>query len=125
VVLPRLTRSPSETTGTYIKTPIKDTTEKRASPQPSVVEQILTQTTLTPYTMDGQVQGIQIKGLDTIPLAGLLGLKDGDIIHVVNGQTLTSKQKAFQILKKAKSQRMLDIELLRDGQTKSLSFPIR
>jgi type II secretory pathway component PulC len=90
-----------------------------------VVEQLLTQTTLTPYAVDGQVEGIQITGLDKIPLAGVLGLKEGDVIHIVNGQTLTSKQKAFQILKKAKSQETLDIELLRDGQSKTLSFPIR
>jgi len=54
-----------------------------------------------------------------------LGLKNGDIIRTVNGHRLTSKQKAYQIFKKARSQAAMNIELLRDNETKTLSFSLR
>ncbi len=125
ITLRRLTRTPAEIPALPPKPDLKQDDIQPQSPQSPVVEQLLTRTTLTPYEVDGQVQGIRITGLDKIPLAGVLGLKEGDVIHTVNGQTLTSKQKAFQVLKKAKSQQALDIELLRDGQSTTLSFPIR
>jgi type II secretory pathway component PulC len=65
---------------------------------------------------------LRITGLDQIPLAEAFGLKNGDIVQAVNGQQLTSKQKAFQILQKAKTQSKVNIRILRDGKSKDLSF---
>jgi len=37
---------------------------------------------------------------------------------------LTSKQKAFQVLMKAKTQSKVNLQLLRDGKSKELSFDL-
>ena len=89
------------------------------------IEIMLTKAVIEPYTIDGQVEGLKITGLENIRGAEELGLKNGDIIRTVNGHRLTSKQKAYQIFKKARSQAAANIELLRDNETKMLSFSLR
>jgi len=89
------------------------------------IEIMLTKAVIEPYTIDGQIEGLKITGLENIRGAEELGLKNGDIIRTVNGHRLTSKQKAYQIFKKARSQAAANIELLRDNETKMLSFSLR
>jgi type II secretion system protein C len=88
------------------------------------VEAVLNNAAIEPYSVDGQVEGLQITGLENINIAKDFGLKNKDVIRSVNGHRLTSKQKAFQVFKKAKSQPAIDIELLRDDNTKKLSFSL-
>ena len=90
----------------------------------SHLEMILTKATIEPYLVDGQVEGLKINNLEKIPLAKVLGLKEGDIIRYVNGHRLTSKQKAFQVFKKARSEATMSLELLSDGETKELSLTL-
>ncbi|GAI89781.1 unnamed protein product [marine sediment metagenome] len=91
----------------------------------SNIEIMLTKAVIEPYTIDGQVEGLKITGLENMRGAEDLGLKNGDIIRTVNGHRLTGKQKAYQIFKKARSQEAMNIELLRDNETKTLSFSLR
>jgi type II secretion system protein C len=88
------------------------------------VEAVLNNAAIEPYSVNGRVEGLQITGLENINLARDFGLKNKDVIRSVNGHRLTSKQKAFQVFKKAKSQPTIDIELLRDDDTKKLSFSL-
>jgi type II secretory pathway component PulC len=89
------------------------------------VESTLGKAVIVPYVVKGQVEGLKITGLEGISSARDLGLKNGDIVCAVNGQRLTSKQKAFQIFKKARSQTAIDIELLRNGKSERLSLTLR
>ena len=93
--------------------------------KPSDIEIILTRAVIEPYVIDGQVEGLKLTGLENIRGAKELGLKNGDVIRAVDGHRVTSKQKAYQIFKKAKSQATTNIELLRDNKTKTLSFSLR
>ena len=78
-----------------------------------------------PHIIDGQVEGLRVTGLEDIQGAEDLGLKNGDVIRTVNGQRLDSKQKAYQISKKVRSQTAMDIELMRDNNIKEFSFSLR
>jgi general secretion pathway protein C len=89
------------------------------------IEAILKQALIEPHIVDGQVEGFRITDLENISEAEVLGLKNGDIIRAVNGNLLTSKQKAHQIFKKAMSQAAINLELLRDDETKNLLFNLR
>jgi type II secretion system protein C len=113
------------------KGPPPATSRNRSSVDPTVsehptglgyMEDVLRQATIEPYVKNGQTEGLRITGLQTAPLAGLFGLRDGDIIQTVNGQRLTNKQKAFQVLQKARTQPKIRMQLLRDGKAKDLSF---
>jgi general secretion pathway protein C len=88
------------------------------------VTEVFHNATIDPYVRNGRTEGLRITGLDKIPMAQALGLKNGDIVQSVNGQPLTSKQKAFQVLMKAKTQSKVSIQLLRDGKSKDLSFDL-
>lgn len=88
------------------------------------VKSILADVVIEPHRVNDEVDGLKISGLDNVPEAKALGLQDGDIIQVVNGQSVTSKQQAFQILKKARSQDSVNIELMRDNKVKTLFFPL-
>jgi len=99
-----------------------DLPAKNAQTKIGYVEAVLNNAAIEPYSVDGQVEGLQITGLENINIAKDFGLKNRDVIRLVNGHRLTSKQKAYQVFKKAKSQPAIDIELLRDNNTKKLSF---
>ncbi|UCG48287.1 MAG: PDZ domain-containing protein [Phycisphaerales bacterium] len=89
------------------------------------VETVLRQAVIEPHTVDGRVDGLRLTGLDDIPAAREFGLKNGDIINAVNGHAVTSKQKAFQVLMKARSQPQISIEMSRGDKTRRLSFDLR
>jgi len=78
-----------------------------------------------PVITNGQVEGLKVSELGNPDLAASFGLRDGDIIRTINGHRLTSKQKAFQVLMKARSAPRVDVELLRAGKSKTLSFILR
>ena len=69
---------------------------------------------VTPYIEDGEEKGLCIAGLDDLNITGYFGFENGDVIQTINGQMLTGKQKAFQVLKKARSQSSLNFQLLRN-----------
>jgi general secretion pathway protein C len=88
------------------------------------VEDLFRSATIEPYVKNGRTEGLRITGLEQSPLAAIVGLRNGDIVQTVNGQTLDSKQKAFQVLKKARTQSTINMQLLRNGKTKDLSLDL-
>jgi len=89
------------------------------------VEAILKKAVIEPYYINGQIEGLQITGLDRISVARDLLLKSGDIIRAVNGQTLNSKRQAYEIFKKARTKPIMIVDLLQDGEAKTLLFDFR
>ena len=103
---------PSEKTDTNIRTKIEH------------VEEVLEKAVIEPYVVNGQIEGLRITDLENIKTGKRFGLKNGDVIRTVNGHLLTSKQKAYQIFKKARSQETITFELLRGDKPKKLSFAL-
>ncbi len=89
------------------------------------IEAIIKTVEVAPYLEDGQEKGVRITGLEGLSMARFVGFENGDIIQNINGSTVTNRRKAFQILRKAKSQSSIDIQLLRNQQEKKLSFGIK
>jgi general secretion pathway protein C len=88
------------------------------------MEAVLKTVKLNPYVVDGKTQGMQITGLsdDVASMAALVNLQNGDVIQNVNGQELTSPQKTFQVLQKARSQSSLSLQVLRGDSVIPLNF---
>jgi type II secretory pathway component PulC len=98
---------------------------KRAfTKQAPVIEVFLEKIEVAPYNINGHQEGLSITGLDDLNMTGYFGFKNGDVIQTINGQMLTNKQKAFQVLKKARSQPSLKVQLLRNQHKVDLSFEI-
>lgn len=88
-------------------------------------EAILKTVDIAPYVVNGKENGIRITGLEDSSMARYVGFENGDVIQIINGQTVTNRRKAFQILRKARAQSSLDIQLLRNQKKKKLSFGIK
>ena len=88
------------------------------------IETILKKAIIEPHLVNGQTEGLRITGLEGISLASELLLRSGDIIRAINGQPLTSKQRAYKIFKRARTQSTMRVDLLRDGETKALLFKL-
>lgn len=89
------------------------------------MEAIMKTVKVAPYLEDGQEKGVRITGLEGLSMARFVGFENGDVIQNINGSTVTNRRKAFQILRKARSQSSIDIQLLRGQQEKKLSFGIK
>lgn len=86
---------------------------------------VLKRVKLSPYIVDGEAKGIRINGLENFSLAKYVGLKDGDVIQTINGQKMTNRRKAFQVLRRARALSSSDVQLLSGREKKTLSFRIR
>jgi type II secretion system protein C len=86
---------------------------------------MLPKATVESHTVEGEVEGLRVTDLENIKGAEDLGLRDGDVIRAINGHRLDSKQKAFQIAMKARSQAALSVELMRDNKIRNFSLPLR
>jgi len=85
-------------------------------------EAILTHSTITPHIVNGQTEGLKLTDIEDIPFAGAIGLREGDVIKSINHQNLTSKQQAFQVMRKARTMPKLDLEIQSSGRSRNLSF---
>ncbi|MCP4611388.1 MAG: hypothetical protein GY845_21970 [Planctomycetes bacterium] len=122
---PVIAQKQNATESVKVASPFERGTEKRAlATQVSPIEVFLEKMEVAPYIINGQQEGLSITGLDDLSMAGYFGFKNGDVIQNVNGQALTDKQKAFQVIKKARSQSSLSVQLLRNKQTVDLSFEL-
>ena len=100
----------------------QDGPPKTASEKLRYAATMLPKAVIKPYAVEGEVEGLQITGLEEIRHMEDIGLRNGDVIRTVNGHRLTNKQEAFQISKKARSQAVVSIELMRDNKIKTFSF---
>jgi general secretion pathway protein C len=65
--------------------------------------------------------------VDGIPKSSILeqaGLKNGDLIRSVNGQELSTMQKAIQVMCKARNQSQINVELLRSNRMLKLKYDL-
>ena len=124
-VMPDISENKKQDTQSAPTATRNDQTPAQVRPKIEQIGSMLGKAVIEPYVVDGQAEGIKITGLDGISEAKDLGLKNGDVIRVVNGQQVTSMQKAYQIFKKARKQAMIDIELLRGNEPQKLSFTLR
>ncbi|MBN1805968.1 MAG: hypothetical protein JW837_12020 [Sedimentisphaerales bacterium] len=86
------------------------------------MEAILKKVKVNPYLENGEEKGVCITGLEDFSMARYVGFENGDIIQNINGNTVTNRRKAFQILRKVRSQSSINVQLLRNQQQKKLSF---
>lgn len=122
---PAIAQKQNATESVKVVSPFERGVDKRAFvTQVPGIEVFLEKIEVAPYIINGQQEGLSITGLDDLSLAGYFGLENGDVIQNVNRQVLTDKQKAFQVLKKARSQSSLSVQLLRNQQKVEFSFEI-
>ncbi len=74
---------------------------------------------------DGEYDGYRLSAIRRGTLADQLGIKNGDIIHSVNGEPLTSMQSAMNAYNTMKTQSSFCFEVSRRGTPTELCYDVR
>lgn len=77
---------------------------------------LLTELQPTMYTTpDGGLTGMTSASLGSFSLARKLGLQNNDVIYNINGETLDSPEKIFELAEKLEGQSKYNVRILREG----------
>lgn len=74
---------------------------------------------------DGEYDGYRLSAIRRGSMLDSLGVKNGDIIHTVNGLPLTSVDGAMKALEQLRSDSSFKIEVTRRGQPVSLDYAVK
>ena len=119
--------------------PVSPPSSEASQPMPStmivdreVVEEatqdmnkLLTQARLAPNFTGGTADGFRIFSIVPNSLFEKVGLRNGDILHSINGVELKDPEKAFQVYQLLKDSDKFAIDLMRAGQKLTLNYEVR
>lgn len=86
---------------------------------------LLTQARAVPYFKDGQAIGLRLFAVKSGSLFEKIGLKNGDILKNINGNSLGDLSQALKLFERLKAERSLTLSLERDRQDRDLKYQIR
>lgn len=86
---------------------------------------VLTQARAVPYFKDGKSIGLRMFAIRSGSIYEKIGLKNGDILKSVNGQSLADLTQAVKLFEKLKEERSVNVVLERDRQDRDFKYQIR
>lgn len=89
------------------------------------MNRLLTQARIVPNFTGGAADGFRIFSIVPNSIFEKAGLRNGDILHSINGIELKDPEKAFQIYQLLKDNDRFVIDLVRAGQNLTLNYEIR
>lgn len=90
------------------------------------VEMLATQLKASPHRgPDGQIDGFRLSAIRKGSLFDKLGIKNGDIVHAVNGREITSTEGALSVYQALKNDKNFSFDISRKNQRQSLEYEVR
>ncbi len=89
------------------------------------VEALATQIRAAPKTEDGKIIGFRLSGIRKGSVFDKLGIKNGDVVHNVNGQSLTSMENALGAYGNLQNERAFNFEITRRNQKMTIDYEVR
>lgn len=99
--------------------------QKAVSASLNDMGRIMSDARLTPKVSDAGVEGFTVTEIKPSGVFDAIGIKDGDVLTKINGYEIDSPEKAVQVLSALRGQTSIDLDILRNGQPKSLHYTIR
>lgn len=90
----------------------------------SNLNSIAMQARIVPSFKNGEANGFKLFAIRPGSLYSKIGIQNGDIIHKINGFSMSSPDKALEVYQKLKNARSIEVELTRRGQNKGLTYNI-
>ncbi len=90
----------------------------------SNLNSIAMQARIVPSFKDGKSNGFKLFAIRPGSVYSKLGIKNGDVIHKINGYPMDSPEKALEIYQKLKTARNVEIELSRRNNMQKLKYQI-
>ena len=89
-------------------------------------EALASQVRVVPHRgTDGEVDGYRLSGIRRSSLFDKLGIKNGDIVHTVNGRELNSTSSALDAYQSLQNERNFSFEITRRNKRQSMEYEIR
>lgn len=89
------------------------------------VETLASQIRASPKTEDGQIVGFRLSAIRKGSVFDKLGIKNGDVVHNVNGQALTSMETAMGVYGSLQNERGFNFEVTRRNQKMTIEYEVR
>ena len=89
------------------------------------VETLATQIRASPKTEDGSVVGFRLSAIRKGSVFDKLGIKNGDVVHTVNGATLTSMEAVMGAYGSLQNERGFNFEITRRNQKMTIEYEVR
>jgi general secretion pathway protein C len=86
---------------------------------------LLTQARAVPYFKEGRSIGLRLFAIKTGSLYEKIGLKNGDILKSINGNSLGDISQALKLFEQLKQERSIGLTLERDKQDREFKYQIR
>lgn len=74
---------------------------------------------------DGEIDGYRLSGIRRRSMGDQIGIKNGDIVHSVNGQDLTSMQGAMAAYQTLQTEGRFTFEITRRGQRQTMTYEVQ
>ncbi|UCB46938.1 MAG: hypothetical protein JSV25_05845 [Spirochaetota bacterium] len=91
----------------------------------SKVNEILTQIAISPYLVDGQMEGLRLIRVPKGNIVYELGGRSGDLVKRVNGHELNQIDQMYKLWENIKDDSQITVDLERNNQIYSFDFEIR
>lgn len=89
-------------------------------------EALASQVRVVPHkTPDGEIDGYRLSGVRKGSLFEKLGIKNGDVVHAVNGKELTSTSAALDAYNSLQSSSSFSFDVTRRGKRQTMDYEIR
>ncbi len=90
------------------------------------LEQLMTQVRATPHMgPDGQIDGYRLSAIRRGSLLQKLGIKNGDVVHSVNGMSLADPGMAMGAFQSLQSERSFKFDITRRNQKQTFDYEVR
>ena len=89
------------------------------------VNQILTQVAISPYMVNGQMEGLRLMRVPNDNIVFELGGRSGDIVRRVNGHEVNQIEQMYKLWENIKDDSFISVDLERNNQIFNYSFEIR
>jgi len=70
----------------------------------------------------GKVVGITASNIESLPLAQMLDLKEGDVLQTVNNEMIDSEEKVLQLVNKYRNSNVFRVGILRGGSPRVITY---
>jgi len=89
------------------------------------LSQLFTQMRAVPNMQDGKTNGFRLFAIRPNSLFQKIGLQNNDVVQRVNGIELTDPARAMTLLQELQGEKRLSVDVIRGGETRTLSYEIR
>jgi len=80
---------------------------------------------VVPAVKDGKADGFKLYAIRPSSVYAALGLQNGDTLHKVNNNELTTADKALEVYVKLREAKNIKLEIVRRGKTITIEYRIK